>query len=117
MRKLCLRYLALPRMQPFLNLSDPDPITGRIDHHNFVKEPWYTPVTVWSQWSPTALLRRALGLMNPGDGGPELKPEGFLFVDLGPTRTVGKGVEETSRLAEVANGKVSAQRCPFSVSI
>lgn len=55
--------------------------------------------------------------MNPGDGGARMKPEGFLFEDLGPLSKVGKGVEETARMAEIARGKVSASTCPFSLGV
>lgn len=109
-----MRYLALPRFTPYTYMSEPDPKTGRMYQHNWILEPWYARVTFWSRWGPEALFRRAFGLMNPGDGGAEMKPEGFLIEDLGPRRKMGKGVEETARLAGIAHMKVSLNKCPFS---
>lgn len=112
-----MRHLALPRFTPVKYLTHADPQTGRINQYDFLKDPWYTPVTAWSRWGPQALLRQAFGLSNPGDGGSQFKPEGFLFEDWGPQRQVGKGVEETARLAGVANSKVSEMLCPFAMKM
>ncbi|KAH6606832.1 c6 finger domain-containing [Trichoderma cornu-damae] len=114
-RKLLVRHLCLPRLSPAKFIDQPDPVTGRIKHHHFLKDPWYTPVTFWSRWGPEALFRRALGLKVAGDGGEAMLPEGFLFEDLGPRDRAGKGVEETARLARVAQTKVSASACPFAL--
>ena len=51
----------------------------------------------------------------PGDGGPSMKPEGFLFEDLGPLRTVGKGLHETEIMEEKIRGKASTG-CPFALA-
>ncbi|KAK5989919.1 ER-bound oxygenase mpaB' [Cladobotryum mycophilum] len=113
-RKLFIRYLCLPRFSPLHLIGDPDPQTGRIQQFRYMKDPWYNPVTFWSRWGPEALVQRAFGLSIPGDGGPEMKPEGFLFTEIGPRAKVGKGAEETGRLAEVAHTKISPTSCPFS---
>lgn len=113
-RKLYLRYLALPRWTPYEYMSDPDPKTGRMYHYAWLKEPWYARVTFWVRWGPEALFRRACGLMNPGDGFEDMKPQGFVIGDLGPRRKMGKGLDETARLAEIANSKASLNKCPFS---
>ncbi|RFU72813.1 c6 finger domain-containing [Trichoderma arundinaceum] len=114
-RKLFVRYLCLPRIFPAKFVDPPDPVTGRIKHYHYLKDPWYTPVTFWSRWGPEALFRRAFGLKVPGDGGAAMLPDGFLFEDLGPRDKMGKGVDETARLARVAQTKVSASACPFAL--
>lgn len=117
LRKLFLRYLALPRLQPFQDISDVDAVTGRVNQYTYLKDPWYVRSSVWSRWGPVALVRRAFGLHNPGDGGSELMPEGFRFVDIGPKRKLGKGIEESNRLSGVAYTKASANACPFAHSL
>ncbi|KAL7792518.1 hypothetical protein V8C37DRAFT_380582 [Trichoderma ceciliae] len=114
-RKLFVRYLCLPRIFSVKFIGPPDATTGRIKHYHYLKDPWYTPVTFWSCWGPAALLQRAFGLKVPGDGGEAMKPDGFLFEDLGPRDKVGKGVDETARLARVAQTKVSVSACPFAL--
>ncbi|XP_044720154.1 Dephospho-CoA kinase [Hirsutella rhossiliensis] len=114
-RKLCMRFLALPRSIATDYISEPDIKTGRMHHYHYLKEPWYLPATIWNRWGPLAWLVWATGGMIPGDGGPAMKPEGFLFEDLGPKGKMGKGIEATAHLAEVAQGKLS-KGCPFSRS-
>lgn len=90
-------------------------MTGRIKHYHFLKDPWYAPATFWARWGPEALFRRACGLKVAGDGGEAMLPDGFLFEDIGPRNEMGKGVEETARLAKAAQSKVSASACPFAL--
>ncbi|OTA08042.1 hypothetical protein A9Z42_0089650 [Trichoderma parareesei] len=114
-RKLFIRYLCLPRIVPATFISEPDPVTGRIKHYHFLKDPWYAPATFWARWGPEGLFRRACGLKVAGDGGEAMLPDGFLFEDIGPRNKMGKGVEETARLAKAAQSKVSASACPFAL--
>ncbi|PTB66320.1 hypothetical protein BBK36DRAFT_1118662 [Trichoderma citrinoviride] len=114
-RKLFIRYLCLPRIIPSIFISQPDPVTGRIQHYHYLKDPWYTPPTFWARWGPEGLFRRAFGLKVAGDGGEAMLPDGFLFEDVGPRDKMGKGVEETARLARAAQTKVSASTCPFAL--
>ncbi|KAL6696128.1 hypothetical protein J3F84DRAFT_373119 [Trichoderma pleuroticola] len=114
-RKLFLRYLCLPRFYPATFISQPDPVTGRIQHYHWLKDPWYSPSSFWSRWGPEGLMRRAFGLKVAGDGGAAMLPDGFLFEDVGPQDKMGKGVDETARLARVAQTKVSASACPFAL--
>lgn len=90
-------------------------MTGRIKHYHYLKDPWYTPATFWARWGPEGLFRRACGLKVAGDGGAAMLPDGFLFEDVGPRDKMGKGVEETARLARAAQTKVSASACPFAL--
>jgi hypothetical protein len=70
-----------------------------------MKEPFYVPPTFWQRWNPEACITRLSGGLLPGDGGAKMKPEGFLFEDLGPNRVVGKGVEETKKFEEIVKSK------------
>lgn len=114
-RKLLVRFLCLPRFAPAAYISQPDEHTGRIKHLHYMKEPWYVPSTAWSRWNLEAVIGWLFGGMVPGDGGAKMKPEGFLFEDLGPASKVGKGVEEAlgfeERISRTASGG-----CPFAVA-
>ncbi|POR38739.1 Uncharacterized protein TPAR_01053 [Tolypocladium paradoxum] len=115
-RQIFIRYLALPRLSPMRYVADPDPKTGRMHHTHYLKEPWYTPATMWARWGPVAWVTRAAGGMIPGDGGAEMKPEGFLFEDLGPRCQMGQGYEETAQMEEqVRLVTTRTGTCPFSI--
>ncbi|KAI8678826.1 MPAB-Lcp-cat domain-containing protein [Fusarium keratoplasticum] len=114
-RKLTVRYLCLPRFTPCLYISQPDEQTGRISAYHYMKEPWYVASTFWSRWNPEALFTRLAGGLLPGDGGADIKPEGFLPEDLGPERFVGKGVEEGKVMEQEVKKKISLG-CPFSAA-
>ena len=108
-----MRYLALPRLRPLNHFSKPDPKTGRIAHYNYLKEPWYNPSSFATRWNLEALLTRITGGMIPGDGGAAMKPEGFLFEDLGPKKSMCRDREENNRLEEIVRSRAYAG-CPFS---
>ncbi|KAF5592609.1 dephospho kinase [Fusarium pseudocircinatum] len=114
-RKLIVRYLCLPRLAPSIYLSDPDEQTGRIKSYHYMKEPFYVPPTFWQRWNPEAIITWLSGGLLPGDGGPSMKSEGFLFEDLGPDKVVGKGVEETKGFEESVKTKAFAG-CPYKSS-
>ncbi|KAM3449998.1 hypothetical protein MY3296_006459 [Beauveria thailandica] len=114
-RKSVVRYIMLPRLFRVEYLSDPDPQSGRLHNQHYLKEPWYTRVSLWTRWGPEALLVRATGGQIPGDGGKEMLPEGFLFTDLGPRPKMGKGIEDTQRWEQVVKTTVSPSACPFGM--
>ncbi|KAL7921236.1 hypothetical protein ACQKWADRAFT_327748 [Trichoderma austrokoningii] len=114
-RQFVLRYLTLPRIFPEQYISQPDDVTGRIQHYKWLKDPWYTPATFWSRWGPEAWFRRAFDLKIAGDGGEVMRPGGFLFEDIGPRNKIGKGMEETVQLARIAHTRVAAGGCPFAL--
>lgn len=114
-RKLIVRYLCLPRLAPSIYLSDPDEQTERIKSYHYMKEPFYVPPTFWQRWNPEAIITWLSGGLLPGDGGPSMKSEGFLFEDLGPEKVVGKGVKETKSFEEVVKTKAFAG-CPYKSS-
>ncbi|OAA47250.1 67 kDa myosin-cross-reactive antigen family protein [Beauveria brongniartii RCEF 3172] len=114
-RKSVVRYIMLPRLFTVEYLSDPDLQSGRLHNQHYLKEPWYTRVSLWTRWGPEALLVRATGGQIPGDGGKEMLPEGFLFTDLGPRPKMGKGIEDTQRWEQVVKTTVSPSACPFGM--
>ncbi len=65
-RRLFMRYLALPRLTSIVYISEPDPKTGRIQHYEYLLEPYYQSPTFWNRWGPIALLTRLLGDTSPG---------------------------------------------------
>ncbi|PHH62575.1 hypothetical protein CDD81_6890 [Ophiocordyceps australis] len=99
-RRFVLRFLTLPRLFPLQPMSDVDVKTGKVHHNRYLKEPWYVAPTFWARWGPTALSSRILGVMVPGQGGAEMKPDGFYVEDVGPQRTVGKGAEQMAVMRE-----------------
>ena len=113
-RKLCVRYLALPRLHPVKFLSPPDTSTGRINRYHYLKEPWYVRGTFWRRWNPMAMLSWTLGSQLPGDNGSHFKPQGFVFEDIGPKGAVGKGADEMERIQETLHLKSAGNSCPFS---
>ncbi|KAM4057100.1 C6 finger domain-containing protein [Hirsutella rhossiliensis] len=112
-RRLFLRYLTLPRISPVWIVSGPDPTTGKLHHNRYLKEPWYVPATAWTRWDLQAWMTRACGGMLPGDGGPRMKPDGFLFDDIGPLNRIGRGAAEMARIEEVVRGE-AARKYPFA---
>ncbi|PNY20893.1 Uncharacterized protein TCAP_07311 [Tolypocladium capitatum] len=115
-RQIFIRYLSLPRFSRVRYVADPDPKTGRMHHTRYLKEPWYAPATRWARWGPVALVTRATGGMVPGDGGAEMKPEGFLFEDIGPRYKMGKGVEQMAQMEEqVRVVTTRTGSCPFAI--
>ncbi|KAG8424412.1 hypothetical protein J3458_001206 [Metarhizium acridum] len=101
LRKLFLRYLSLPRFSRVVFVTEPDPTTKRMKHLLYLKEPWYTPATFWLRWGPTAWTTWATGGIVPGDNA-EMKPEGFVWEDVGPRSKMGRSTEET-------------KKCPFAI--
>lgn len=114
-RKSFVRYLLPPRFLKVDYVSDPNPKTGRLHNLHYLKEPWYTPVSIWSRWSPEALFTRITGGQIPGDGGAEMLPEGFLFTDLGPRAKMGKGIADTEEWEQVVKTTITASACPFGM--
>ena len=112
-RKFVIRYLFLPRPWPQEHFSEPDAQTQRIKHYHYLKEPWYIPGTFYTRWNIESLITWITGGMIPGDGGSDLKPEGFLFQDLGPKAKMGHGLEDNARVESAIRAKVVVG-CPFS---
>lgn len=112
-RRFIIRYLMLPRLSDVVYFTEPDPTTGRIQHLDYLVQPYYFNGTFWSRWGPQALLTRLLGGHVPGSGGDKLMPQGFLFEDIGPAAEMGKKTEEM-RIWEDRLKKERPSGCPFS---
>lgn len=110
-RRLIVRYLCLPRIIPIKFFSKPDSDTGRMHQYSYMKEPWYVAPSFWSRWGPEATVTWLGGGKLPGDDGAKWKPEGFLFEEIGPERTMGKGLTETNELLG-RGGKKTAGAAP-----
>ncbi|KAB5578136.1 hypothetical protein GE09DRAFT_1088621 [Coniochaeta sp. 2T2.1] len=112
-RRFVLRYLWLPRLSSIKFFTDPDPKTGRIQHLDYLVQPYYSAPTFWTRWGPEGLLTRLLGGNLPGSGGDKLMPQGFLFEDIGPMATMGKGKGEMEEWEERLR-RERPSGCPFS---
>ncbi|KAJ6015935.1 hypothetical protein N7540_010526 [Penicillium herquei] len=113
-RRLYLRYLALPRPN-FLRL---DVFTEEPNKHgrNFVLvyegAPYYVQPTIWNRWGPIAWLKWTLGQPLPGDDGDKYYPQGYYTADLGPKYFEGKGRKEVEMIKEDIRAQ-RVGRCPF----
>lgn len=73
--------------------------------------PWYNPSTFWTRWGPEAWARRLTGGFVAGD--EVHMPGGFLWNEIGPKATVGKGQKEMEVHVEKMK-ELERSRCPFS---
>ncbi|KAJ0167098.1 hypothetical protein CTA2_4449 [Colletotrichum tanaceti] len=110
-RRFIVRHLMLPRFNPVVFFSEPDPATGRILHHDYLVHPYYNPATFWNRWGPIGLATRLLGGTVPGP--KKMMPQGFLFEDIGPKDKMGKGSAELADGVELLKG-LRRGACPFS---
>ncbi|KAJ5890390.1 uncharacterized protein N7473_006618 [Penicillium subrubescens] len=114
LRKLFLRYLALPRPN-FMRL---DVFTEKPNKYgrNYVLfyegAPFYVQPTIWNRWGPVAWFKWALGQPLPGDDGDKYYPQGYYTPDLGPKYFEGKGWKEVEAIKESIKQQRLGQ-CPF----
>ena len=115
-RKLGLRYLALPRPTRLRNHwieAGHDSHKRRYHLYNYLAHPWYIKPTLKRRWGLGAWTTRLLGYKVPGDDGDKYHPGGYTFAEVGPQALSGKGTEEMdktrSRLILANRGA-----CPFS---
>ncbi|KAF4121135.1 hypothetical protein GMORB2_2097 [Geosmithia morbida] len=101
-RKLVVRHLIPPPLFAAPMLSMPDPKTGRMHGSAYMEHPWYVRPGFLSRWGPTAWATWLWGGVLPGDEGDRFMPEGFLFGDLGPKRTMGRGTDNDAELKRLA---------------
>ncbi len=117
-RKLLLRYCALPRpefMRKHYIPSGPDSRSGRYNSIEYLSYPWYIRPSFKRRWGPRAWLTRLVGRKLPGDDGNIYAPEGWTFTELGPQALRSKGIKEMrddqKRLVEQNRGG-----CPFRLA-
>lgn len=114
LRRLYLRYLALPRpkfMATHLCSEKPDQ-QGRRYILRWDTQPVYVKPTLWNRWGPGAIANMLLGVPRPGD--PGMFPEGFAIKDVGPAAFVAKGQQEMNTYKETLKRERTAG-CPFAV--
>ncbi|KAJ6018285.1 hypothetical protein N7451_001664 [Penicillium sp. IBT 35674x] len=102
LRRLYLRYVALPR-PTFMRLdvfTDETNENGRNMVLFYEGAPFYVQPTIWNRWGPVALFKRALGQPLPGDGGNKYYPQGYYTPDLGRKYFEGKGRKELELIKE-----------------
>ncbi|KAF2088755.1 hypothetical protein K490DRAFT_72476 [Saccharata proteae CBS 121410] len=113
LRKLVLRFLALPRphFMRIQNMSEEPDKNGRIHVKVWDSEPWYVEPTFVERWSPKSWVKWLAGKPYPGD--KKFKPEGYRIQDVGPKSMEGKGMDDFSRTREklLAQGRGG---CPFA---
>lgn len=115
-RKFTALYLSPPRIFGMKILSEADPKTGRLNSYRYMKEPWYNKATFMSRWGPEAWLTWSYGGIVPGSkgkDGADFKPDGFLFEDIGPKRTMGKGIDDIAAASRLGTLRQSGDS-PFS---
>lgn len=116
LRWVLIRFLLPPRLFALRYVSKPDPKTGLMHSTHYIKEPWYNEPTFWARWGPMSWITRAVGGMLPGDGGAEMKPDGFVFEDIGPPNRMGKGVNEGKQMAVAVREAAAVNGgCPFAM--
>ncbi|KAI1193470.1 hypothetical protein F5X97DRAFT_328556 [Nemania serpens] len=113
LRRLYLRYLALPRFFEREHVGDVDPKTGRMHSRmQYGNYPFYIKPTLWNRWGPKAWAVWMCGGKVPGDNPEDFMPQGYLWTDLGPKNRMGLGIEEME--ADVKRmGSTSRGGCPF----
>ncbi|GAW24925.1 hypothetical protein ANO14919_145210 [Xylariales sp. No.14919] len=95
LRRLYLRYLALPRFSEVQRIGETDPRTGRMHTRlPYGNYPFYVKPTLWNRWGPKAWAIWLYGGKVPGDNPEEYMPQGYLWTDLGPKNRMGLGAEE-----------------------
>ena len=115
-RKLVLRYFALPRPDVLRNHwieASSDVQNGPFRLFDYLAHPWYVKPTMMRRWGPGAWITRLLGYKVPGDDGEKYYPQGYTFTDLGPQALRGKGIKEMDETqARLFHG--NRGKCPFS---
>jgi hypothetical protein len=114
LRRLYLRYLALPRpwfMVNHFSTKDPDD-KGRRYILKWDTMPTYVKPTWWNRWGPGGIVNLIMGVPRPGDEG--MYPEGFAVKDTGPPVFVGKGSKEMAMTKEKLKMEASSG-CPFAI--
>jgi len=118
LRKLVLRYLALPRPKLLRSrhVRDEPDAAGQRTLTQYDNFPYYVKPTLMNRWGPGAWISWLIGRPLPGDEG--FMPEGFLTEKLGPKmfEQKGKWNEDWQREAQQTRERLRRERtggCPF----
>ncbi|KAH6625926.1 hypothetical protein C7974DRAFT_338315 [Boeremia exigua] len=106
-RKLALRYLALPRPKALAHQSVAT-ATNSAGLYNFSHggfQPWYVLPDLTATWHPRAVIMRLLGARKPGSNGDRYKPMGYDLRTIGPTPQEGRGLEEMAATIDAIKGR------------
>jgi len=117
-RKICLRYLALPRpewMRRDYIAKEADPVSGRYNSKQYLSHPWYVKPTFKRRWGLRAWTTRLLGRKLPGDDGNKYCPEGYRITEVGPATQKGKGLEAMQEIERQLSQKRRGG-CPFGLA-
>jgi hypothetical protein len=101
-RRLGLRYLALPRpyfMRLDVFTEKPNEF-GRYHVQLWDGMPYYVQPTLWNRWGPSAWVQWLMGLPLPGDEGDKYYPRGYYTPDVGPKYFEGKGRKTLEEIKE-----------------
>ncbi|KAL3476047.1 streptococcal 67 kDa myosin-cross-reactive antigen like family-domain-containing protein [Aspergillus californicus] len=117
-RKIYLRYLALPRtrFQRIDIFNDEPNEHGRHYINIYEAVPYYVKPTIRNRWGPGAWVRWAMGMPLPGDEDDKYCPRGFDLEDLGPKYFEGKGRKAVAENRELLKRERRGQ-CPFALEI
>lgn len=114
-RGLCVRYFCLPRMIAVSMTGVPAEQPGYYWARSWSIHPWYMRKTLWSRYGPGALMRKLLGVSNPGEMGDRFQPQGYAPDMIGPPALRGKGVAFMEEEKKWLHGD-GASKCPFLAS-
>ena len=117
LRKIFLRYLALPR--PYFmrvqNVTEKPSKEGRYFVQKYDSAPYYVQPTKWNRWGPAAWVSWSMGLPLPGDEGEKYFPKGYRFEEVGPDFMFGKGADAARETVQMLKESRTGG-CPFPFS-
>lgn len=113
-RKILLRYLALPRpyFMRYRSLTDDPTKDGRYFLTKYDACPYYVQPTWWARWSPSGWITWMMGLPLPGDEGQKYHPNGYRIQEVGPDNMRGKGAKRFEEMRSSLE-KTRTGSCPF----
>ena len=114
-RKILLRYFALPRpyFMRYRSLTDNPTEDGMYFLTQYDACPYYVQPTWWGKWSPGAWMTWMMGLPLPGDEGEKYYPKGYRIRDVGPDNMRGKGLKRFEEMRSSLE-KTRTGSCPFA---
>ncbi|KAI9644459.1 hypothetical protein NHQ30_006480 [Ciborinia camelliae] len=117
-RAFILRHLSLPRpsclrVRQISPTSDHGSVDGRFHSTDYLVHPYYQKPGIWNRWGPMALATRLLGGFVPRWERTEWWPQGYRVEEVGPERSVARGLQEM-RACEEELRRERTRGCPFA---